>query len=304
MLSRPKINKPDSIRPRLQRELGRLAKDFTHIEPFGSDGTYHAVLKNGHRVLITVNVPGERRDLTAVGGQMEIFRARQTGRSKWLVPMVLWEYTTPHILAQTYLKQPTLADIFCRRAPSGAAKKYIVRYLLSWFVDQLCVSGHFLAHPGLDDFFIAPGKGVGCNNFLAVGWLEPKERRLLAALLFALLKGERALAVKIILAGHYRLVYPHHTHKTGLHLTGPPGNTIAKELQAILNAGEDGNIIIPASLVAAAAAWRGLEIMINTFDEEADLEGNLLAILQGQLPLIFKLKKDATPKEVAALVMS
>ena len=295
-------NKLDPIRRLLQRELGNLAKDFTHIEPKGD--FYHAVLKNGHRVLIMVNKPGERADLTEVGGKIEIFRSRLTARSKWMVPMVLWEYTTPNVLAQTYLKQPALADILYRRAKSGAAKKYIARYLLAWFVDQLCVSGHFLATPSLDDFFIAAGRGVGSNNYLSVAFLEPKERRLLAALLFAVLKGERALAVEIILAQHYRVVHPHHTHKSGLHLTSRAANTAVKELQMIFTASEEGNINIPSSLIEAAASLRSLEIMISAFDEEADLAGNLLAILQSQLPAIFKLKKDATPQAVASLVMN
>lgn len=302
MLFHPKNKKLDTLRFLLQRELGRLVKDFTHIEAQGEN--YHAVLKHGHRVLLIVNQLGEVADLTEAGARIEIFRSRLTARSKWIVPMVLWEYTTPNVLVQTYLKQPTLADILCRRAKSTAAKKYIARYLLSWFVDQLCVSGHFLTHPSLDDFFIAPGKGVGSNNFLDIGFLEPKERRILAALLFVLLKSERNLAVKIILAQHYRAVHPHHTHKFGLHLTSRPANTVAKELQAIFNASAEGDIAIPDSLLQAAASLRSLEIMINAFDEEADLAGNLLSILQDQLPAIFQLKKDVAPKDVAALVMS
>ena len=262
------------------------------------------MLKNGHRVLVIVNKLGDRADLTEAGAKIEIFRSRATARSKWIIPTVLWEYTTPNVLVQTYLKQPTLADILYRRAKSGASKKYIARYLLAWFVDQLCVSGHFLRHPVLDDFFIAPARGVGSNNFLEVGWLEPKERRVLAALLFALLKGERNLAVKIILSRHYRAVHPHHTHKFGLHLTSRPANTVAKELQAIFNASAEGDISIPGSLLEAAASLRSLEIMINAFDEEADLTGNLLAILQSQLPAIFRIKKDASPKEVARLVIN
>src|SRR3989338_926195 len=109
MLVKSKNNKLDSFRSLLRRELGSLIKNFTHIEDQGD--FYHAVLKNGHRVLITVNKLGERVDLTEVGGKIEIFRSRVTGRSKWIVPMVLWEYTTPNVLVQTHLKQSTLADI-------------------------------------------------------------------------------------------------------------------------------------------------------------------------------------------------
>ena len=302
MLVTSKNKNLEPIRNLLRRELGKLEKDFTHIEAQGEN--YQAVLKHGHRVLVIVNKLGDRADLTEAGAKIEIFRSRATARSKWIIPTVLWEYTTPNVLVQTYLKQPTLADILYRRAKSGASKKYIARYLLAWFVDQLCVSGHFLRHPVLDDFYIASGKGVGANNFLDVGWLEPKERRILAALLFALLKGERNLAAKIILAQHYRAVHPHHTHKFSLHLTSRPANTVAKELQAIFNASAEGDINIPSSLIEAASALRGLEIMINAFDEEADLTGNMLSISQGQLPAIFRIKKDASPKEVARLVIN
>lgn len=272
MTIKTQTKKLDSIHSFLRQELGNLIKDFTHIESVGQN--YRAVLKNGHRVMVITN-HGHDKNLAQVAANMEIWRSQTPVRAKWVVPMVFWEYVTPRVLVIQESVHQSLTD-------NSISKKYLARYLLSWFVHQFGVLGHFFIQPKLDDFFVLPGNRISSYNFLETGFLAPIERKIFINLLEFFLKNDVQSAIKIILDQHYKQHTSKHFKPAAWHFFVNKNSSIAEQMERMFFNIKESGIDIPDSLFVAAKSLQALEKIISILDKEVDINSGLLSLIQRQ----------------------
>ena len=301
--------------------------------------TRKAIFKNGKRALITVNDPKaayllgrnlesiralapavrtkfshivfencmeelERRagllsDLSAQASRLEMLNAQFERHQKITIPEVLWEYTSRDALVQRWHNYPSMREIASGSKKTGAAGKYINRYVAEAFAYQYGLGGVFVLRPLLSDMQIAPGNTVVISHALATGYMEPEERRQFVAILYALLEGETELAAKVLLAGHYAAVRNHSYFASGIQVPAPrKGATISEALWELLEQAWHGNLHVALDTSMAAESVLYLEHAFSRFDREASLADNMRLAIKKYIPEMFGVKKTATVKEI------
>lgn len=307
--------------------------------------TRKAILKNGKRALITVNDPKaayrlgrnlesirelapaiktkfggivfenileelERRagllsDLSVVAARAEMLNAQFEHHQKVAIPEILWEYTGRDSLVQRWHNHPTMREIAEGSRKSGAARKYINRYVAEAFVYQYGAGGVFLLRPLLSDMQIGVGNTVIINHALATGYVEPEERKQFVALLYALLEGETELAAKVLLAGHYAAGPSHSYFASGIQVPEPKKAPISELLWELLEQAWHGNLHVALGISMAAESVLYLEHAFNRFDSDRlVLNDNLRLAIKKYLPEMFGVKKTASVKEVVSSAIS
>ncbi len=306
--------------------------------------TNKGILKNGKRVLITVNDPKavyhlgrnlasirelspaiktkfagivfenileelERRvgllsDLSVVAGRVEMLDAHFERHQKITIPEVLWEYTSRDVLVQRWHNHPNMREIASGHRKTGAAAKYINRYIAEAFIYQYGVGGVYILRPLLSDMQIGADNTVIVNHTLATGYLEPQERKQFVAILYALLEGECELVAKVLLAGHYAHADGRAYFSSGIQVPEPKKAPISELLWELLEQAWHGNLHVGLGLSMAAESVLYLEHAFSRFDREASLNDNLRLAIKKYLPEIFGVKKTATIKEIVSSVVS
>lgn len=334
----------------LRRAIGRSGMAaIASIEerPYRSNAvseTRKAILKNGKRVLITVNDPRavyhlgrnletirelapavktrfadivfenileelERRagllsDLSVVAARAEMLIAQFEHHAKITIPEVLWEYTSRDCLVQRWHNYPSMREVAQGSKKTGASRKYINRYVAEAFVYQYGVGGVFLLRPLLSDMQIGPGNTVVVNHLLGTGYLEPEERTQFVAMLYALLEGESELAAKILLAAHYANASGSSYFASGIHVPESKKAPISELLWELLESAWHGNVHVGQGKSMAAESVLYLEHAFSRFDSEASLNDNLRLAVKKYIPELFGLKKSASVQEVVSSVIS
>ncbi len=334
----------------LRRAIGRSGMEaIASIEerPYRSNvasETRKAILKNGKRVLVTVNDPRavyalgrnletirelapavktrfsravfnnifeelERRagllsDLSVVAARAEMLIAQFERHAKVTIPEVLWEYTSRDCLVQRWHNHPSMREVAEGSKKSGAARKYINRYVAEAFAYQYGVGGVFLLRPLLSDMQIGPGNTVVVNHLLGTGYLEPEERRRFVAMLYALLEGEAELAAKVLLAGHYAGAGGDSYFSSGIRVPESKKAPISELLWELLESAWHGNLHVGLGLSMAAESVLYLEHAFSRFDSEASLNDNLRLAVKKYIPEIFGLKVSASVQEVVSSAIS
>jgi len=334
----------------LKKSIGTSAvKEIGSIEldPYRSNlisQTNKAILKDGRRVLITVNDPKSVRlmgdtvetlqellpaiaskfknviaesmlyelvrraemlsDLALAGSRAEMLDAHFEHHQKITIPEVLWEYTNRDVLVQRWHNHPTMREIAEGRKKTAAARKYINRYTAEAFIYQYGVGGVFVLRPLLSDMQIGPRNSVIMNHVLGTGYLEPEERRVFVALLYALLEGKPELAAKVLLKAHYG----RHEHRrtyfsSGIHLPESRKASISELVWELLEQAWHGNMHVPLGISMAAESVLYLEHAFTRLDSDSFvLNDNLLLAIKKYTPEIFGLKKTASVAEIVTLV--
>ncbi len=215
-------------------------------------------------------------DLTQAGSRIEILQDQFKDNSKIVIPEVFWEYTTPSVLVHSCKNWPDAKSVSSDDGEKSVSKKYAVRYIVESFASQYCVGGHFLARPRLSDFQIGDKNKILINNFLCLGFLEPKTRQIFARLLTSILRNDAEKASKTLLEAHYEIYDLENYHRAGLVLDNIEGKNISEKLWLVLDRAWRGNIIIPLGISQAAESILYLEHSMRKFGIEDDFEEILL----------------------------
>ena len=248
-------------------ECSRMEKSRAHI--------WQSVIKElkARAELIT--------DLTNSAAKMEILSEQFLSNSKIIIPQVLWEYCTPNLLVQEYRNWPDFSDVGQGKSKvSSASKKYLIRYLLEALAFMYAKGGHFLLRPNLKNWQAGQKNAIVFNNFLSIGYLEPKIRIAFIALLRALLENKPNEAGKALLSMHYQEHDLENHHEAGLSLRSVEGESVSEKLWFCLERAWQGNLAIPLGITMAAESVLYLEHAMRRFDKEVDIPDALLRAIK------------------------
>ncbi|MDP3995519.1 MAG: AarF/UbiB family protein [bacterium] len=326
----------------------RESAGITHIDskPYRSNlvsETRKGILKNGKRVLVTVNDPSAVRslgrnlldirqiahaattkfadtvlenalqelenrcgllsDLSAVAARVEMLIAQFEHHQRVAVPEVLWEYTSRGALVQRWHNHPTMREAAAGDKRMPPAAKYINRYAAEAFAYQYGVGGVFILRPLLSDMQIGLGNTVIMNHLLGTGYLEPKERKQFCALAYALLAGESELAAKVLLSAHYGRSSQPDYFSAGIQVPESKKAPVSELVWELLEQAWRGGLFVPLGISMAAESLLYFERAFKKFDAQASVDDNMRLAIKKYIPEIFGIKKSASPKEIVSSVI-
>ena len=161
-VQRPNIEETIDTDLAIMADLARLAKErlsaASGMDPVGVVAEFSESLRK------ELNYEGEARNA-------DRFRANFAKEPYVYVPMVYWEYTTPHVMVQERIRGIKIND-YPALAAAGYDRDRIAMHATKSLIKEVLVDGYFHADPHPGNLLILPGEVIGLIDFGVVGTLD------------------------------------------------------------------------------------------------------------------------------------
>ncbi len=214
-------------------------------------------------------------NLDMVAFRSEAFAGHFFDDKRIIIPDICWEYVSKSVMIQTRNNFPSFADIAIGKFSKDFSKRILSNRLTSAMARQY-LSGFFFLRPNLSDFQAGMGNSVVFNNFLCLGFSDPKHNFAFVNLLVSLLEDNPKQASKIFLSEHYKLCVLENCHRFGIVLDSVKGESVSEKLYFAISRAYEGKIIVPFGISQAAESVLYLETALARLDPKFDFKAALL----------------------------